>query len=124
MKTIMKTIEEIKDSIRIGFGKSKMYKRSVWNNAVKVMEFLSDTTKEVTRTYNGDGLEKYIPAVELTDEQVTIWALSYKRSLGLPIYVHEAVPELERIARELGVKPCDGIVVTEYFNRHPEERNN
>lgn len=116
-------LKEIIELIKIGFDKPKLYKRSVWNKTVKVMEFLSDNTNgEVVRTYFGSGLEKYRTKVEVNEEQLTIWALSYKRSLGFPILVGEAVPELERIARELGVKVNEGVVITEYFNRHPEER--
>lgn len=120
----MKT-QEIIESIKIGFDKPRLYKRSVWNKVVKVMEFLSDNTNgEVMRTNLGLGLEKYRTGVVINDEQLAIWALAYKRSLGLPILVEEAFPELERIARELGVKVNNGVVLTEYFNRHPEDRNN
>ena len=116
-------IQEVIEAIKIGFDKPKLYKRSVWNKTVKVMEFLVDNTNgEIVRTNLGSGLEKYRSEVLPTDEQLAIWALAYKRSLGFPILVEEAVPELERIARELGVKVNNGIVVTEYFNRHPEEK--
>lgn len=120
----MKT-QEIIEAIKIGFDKPKLYKRSVWNKTVKVMEFLSDNTNgEIVRTNLGSGLEKYRSEVEVNDEQLAIWALAYKRSLGLPILVEEAVLELEHIARELGVKVNDWVVVEEYFNRHPEEKSN
>ena len=110
---------EIIEAIKIGFDKPKLYKRSVWNKSVKIMEFLSDNTNgEITRTNLGSGLEKYRTKVDVNDEQLTIWALMYKRSLGLPILMEEAVPELERIARELGTTINNGIVITEYFNRH------
>lgn len=117
--------QEIIEAIKIGFDKPKLYKRSVWNKTVKVMEFLSDNTNgEIVRTNLGSGLEKYRSDVEVNDEQLVIWALTYRRSLGLPILLEEAVPELERIARELGVKVNNGVVLTEYFNRHPEEKSN
>lgn len=110
----MKT-QEIIEAIKIGFDKPKLYKRSVWNKTVKVMEFLSDNTDgEIVRTNLGSGLEKYRAEVEVNDEQLAIWALAYKRSLGFPILVEEAVPELESIARELGVEVNDGVVLTEY----------
>lgn len=119
----MKT-QEIIEAIKIGFDKPKLYKRSVWNKTVKVMEFLSDNTNgEIVRTNLGSGLEKYRAKVEVNDEQLTIWALAYKRSLGF-LLVAEAVPELESIARELGVEVNDGVVLTEYFNGHPEESSN
>ena len=117
--------QEIIEAIKIGFDKPKLYKRSVWNKTLKVMEFLSDNTDgEIVRTNLGAGLEKYKSEVEVNDEQLAIWALAYKRSLGLPTLVSEAVPELERIARELGVKTNNWDVMEEYFNRHPEERSN
>lgn len=116
-------IQEVITAIKIGFDKPKLYKRSVWNETVKVMEFLSDNTNgEITRTNLGLGLEKYRSEVEVNDEQLAIWALAYKCSLGLPISVEEATPELKRIARELGARVHDKAVVTEYFNRHPEEK--
>jgi hypothetical protein len=37
--------------------------------------------------------------------------------------VFETIPELNQIARELGIKVNDGKVLKEYFKRHPEERN-
>lgn len=114
----MKT-KEIIGLIKIGFDKPKLYKRSVWNKSVKVMEFLSDNTNgEIIRTNLGSGLEKYKTKVEVNDEQLAIWALMYKRSLGLSILMDEAIPELERIARELGTNINDGIVIEEYFNRY------
>lgn len=115
--------QEIIEAIKIGFDKPKLYKRSVWNKTVKVMEFLVDNTSgEIIRTNLGSGLEKYKSEVEINDEQLAIWALAYKRNLGLPILLEEAAPELERIARELGVKVNNGNVLVEYFNRHPEEK--
>lgn len=118
-------IQEIIEAIKIGFDKPKLYKRSVWNKTVKVMEFLSDNTNgEIVRTNLGSGLEKYRAEVVVNDEQLAIWALTYKRSLGSPILVGEAVPELKGIARELGAEVSDGVVIEEYFNRHPEEKSN
>ena len=35
----------------------------------------------------------------------------------------EALPELEAIAKELGVKVNNGKVLEEYFKRHPEEKS-
>ena len=37
--------------------------------------------------------------------------------------VFETLPELNQIARELGVNVNNGKVLEEYFKRHPEERN-
>ena len=34
----------------------------------------------------------------------------------------EVLPELEAIAKELGVKVNNGKVLEEYFKRHPEEK--
>lgn len=117
--------QEIIGAIKVGFDKPKLYKRSVWNKTVKVMEFLVDNTNgEIVRTNLGSGLEKYRAEVEVTEEQLAIWALMYKRSLGLPILLTEAVPELGRIARELGIGPNDVAVLREYFNRHPEDKFN
>ena len=116
------SIEEIITAIKVGFDRPNLYKRSVWNKSVKVMEFLSDNTNgEVKRTHLGWGLEKYKSEVEVNDEQLAVWALAYKRSLGLPILLREAVPELQRIARELGVKVNNAVVIMEYSKRHPKE---
>lgn len=114
--------QEIVDSIRVGLDKPKLYKRSVWNKAVKVMEFLTENTKQVIRLNTSSGLEKYKSLVETTDEQLAIWALAYKRTIGVPILFSEVVPELNSIARDLGVNVNNGVVLTEYFNRHPEDR--
>lgn len=35
----------------------------------------------------------------------------------------ESLPELEAIAKELGVKVNNGKVLEEYFKRHPEEKS-
>lgn len=110
-------LNEIMDAIKIGFDKPRLYKRSVWNKAVKVMEFLSDHTNgEIVRTGAGNGFEKYASKVEVNDEQLSIWAAKYKRSLGFPIRISEAMPELNRIARNLGVKVNNGKVLIEYAN--------
>lgn len=37
--------------------------------------------------------------------------------------VFETLPELNQIARELGVNVNSWKVIEEYFNRHPEERS-
>lgn len=37
--------------------------------------------------------------------------------------VFETLPELNQIARELGVNVNNWKVIEEYFNRHPEERS-
>lgn len=119
----MKT-QEIIEAIKIGFDKPKLYKRSVWNKVVKVMEFLSDNTNgEVMRTNLGLGLEKYKSTIEVNEEQLGVWALMYKRSLGETIYLTELGPELNRIARELGVSINDAAVLVEYSNRHSKGNN-
>lgn len=108
--------------IKVGFERPKWYKRSVWNKAVKVMEHLADTTNgEIVRTNLGGGLEKYTSKVEVTLEQLAIWATSYKRSLGETLHLTDTMPELRRIARELGVKVNNYVVLQEYYRRHPEE---
>ncbi len=117
-------IQEVIDIIKIGFDKPKLYKRSVWNKAVKVMEFLTENTKQIVRTNSGSGLEKYKSSVAVTDEQLAIWALQYKRFIGAPILLSEVFPELRRIARELNVAPNGREVLTEYFMRHPEDKIN
>ena len=74
-------LRDVTESIRIGFGKPKLYKRSVWNKAVKVMEFLSDNTDgEIVRTNLGSGLEKYRAEVEVTAEKLHTWALTYNKN--------------------------------------------
>lgn len=117
-------IQEIIETIKIGFDRPKLYKRSVWTKAVKIMEFLADNTNgEIVRTNLGNGLEKYKAEVEVNAEQLAIWALVYKRSLGVPILLDDVLPELERIARELGVAVNNGVVIIEYNKRHPEDRH-
>lgn len=113
------SVQEIIESIRIGFDKPKFYKRSVWNQSVKIMEFLSDNTEgEIVRTNLGLGLEKYRSTVPVNDEQLAIWALAYKRNLNQPVTLQESVPELNRIARELGVKACNPLALKEYLNKY------
>lgn len=116
-------VTEIVEAIKVGFDKPKLYKRSVWNKSVKIMEYLADHTAEVVRTYMGDGLEKYKPAVVLTEEKMYLWALTYKRSTEEPLLFEECIPELHVIARELGVDVGNISVLKEYFNRHPEDKN-
>lgn len=116
----MKAIEVV-ELIKVGFERPKWYKRSVWNKAVKVMEYLSDNTNhEVIRTYFGGGGVKYLATVEVTNEKLMEWAVSYKRSLGLPLSVVEMLPELTRIAEDLDVSVNNGAVLIEYRRRHPE----
>ena len=114
-------VAETKEAIKVGFDKPKLYKRSVWNKSVKVMEFLIQHTTEVVKKNFGPGLEKYQSLVELTEEKLHLWALAYKRSIGEQLLFEECVPELHVIARELGVKVNNIVVLTEYFNRHPED---
>lgn len=117
-------VSEAKELITIGFGQPKLYKRSVWNKAIKIMNVLVEKGK-VVRCNNGPGLEKYTTAEPITERGIAILALDYIRTLGVPTFtVEEAVPELEQIAEELGVKVNNGIVLSEYFNRHPEEKSN
>lgn len=74
-------LQEVIEIIRIGFDKPKLYKRSVWNKTVKVMEFLSDNTNgEIVRTNLGSGLEKYRAEVAVTDEKLSAWALAYNKN--------------------------------------------
>lgn len=114
----MKAIEVI-ELIKVGFERPKWYKRSVWNKAVKVMEYLSDNTDgEIVRTNSGGGDVKYVATVEVTDDKLMEWAVSYKRSLGFPL--SDALPELIRIAEALGVRVNNGAVLIEYRRRHPE----
>ena len=70
-------VTEIIEVIKVGFDKPKLYKRSVWNKAVKVMEYLVDHTTEVVRTNMGAGLEKYKPLTVLTEDKLYSWALAY-----------------------------------------------
>lgn len=114
-------VAEIVEAIKVGFDKPRLYKRSVWNKSVKIMEYLADHTTEVIRTHMGAGLEKYKSLVAPTEEKVYLWALAYKRSTKEPLLFEECVPELHVIARELGVKVNNAVVLTEYFNRHPED---
>lgn len=110
---------EIITLIKVGFDKPGLYKRSVWNKAIKVMEFLSDTTNgEVVRIASGFGLEKYKATVGVDEEKLSLWALSYLRNVGEPICLLDAAPEFNKIARELNTQPCDAKVYQEYFNRY------
>ena len=112
---------EIIDLIFAGLDKPKLYKRSVWNKAVKVMEFLADNTNgEVTRKDKGRGLEKY--EASNATKRVRVWALMYKRKIGAPLYFSDVLPELRIISKEIGVKINQGnAVLDEYFKRHPQD---
>lgn len=72
---------EITELIKVGFDKPRLYKRSVWNKAVKVMEFLADNTNgEITRTHSNLGLEKYTTK-NMTDSKIHSWAVTYQKSI-------------------------------------------
>lgn len=75
-------MDEVKESIIVGLGKPKLYKRSVWNKAVKVMEFLSDNTTEVIRKNMGPGLEKYQSLVKVDEAKLNQWADAYKKTIN------------------------------------------
>ena len=75
-------MDEVKESIIVGLGKPKLYKRSVWNKAVKVMEFLSDNTTEIIRKNMGPGLEKYQSLVKVDEAKLNQWADAYKKSIN------------------------------------------
>lgn len=74
-------IQETVDLIFIGFCKPQFYKRSVWNKAVRILEFLCDNTDgAVFRHDFGNGKQKYDSIVPRTMEQVTKWAYLYKNN--------------------------------------------
>lgn len=73
-------VTEVVELIRIGFSKPKLYKRSIWNKAVKVMEVLVTQTNEIEKTHLGSGLEKYRANVEITDNKLIEWANIYNNS--------------------------------------------
>lgn len=74
-------IQETVDLIFIGFCKPQFYKRSVWNKAVRILEFLCDNTDgAVFRHDFGNGRQKYDSIVPRTTEQVTKWAYLYKNN--------------------------------------------
>lgn len=74
-------IQETVDLIFIGFCKPQFYKRSVWNKAVRILEFLCDNTDgAVFRHDFGNGKQKYDSIVPRTTEQVTKWAYLYKNN--------------------------------------------
>lgn len=74
-------IQETVDLIFIGFCKPQFYKRSVWNKAVRILEFLCDNTDgAVFRHDLGNGKQKYDSIVPRTMEQVTKWAYLYKNN--------------------------------------------
>lgn len=82
-------ITEIVNLIKIGFDQPKFYKRSVWNKAVKVMEFLSDNTEgQVYRYDYGKGKAKYSTNIYLTERQLNIWANLYNNKLEKQIVTH------------------------------------
>lgn len=111
---------EIKNLIEVGFNKPKLFKRSIWNKAVKIMDFLVEVTNgEVTQKDMGPGLEKY--SASNIEDRIPLWTLLYKRHIGGTITVDDAAPELEMIAQEMGLKRNHGRVSMEYFRRHPEE---
>ena len=74
-------IQETVDLIFIGFCKPQFYKRSVWNKALRILEFLCDNTDgAVFRHDFGNGKQKYDSIVPRTMEQVTKWAYLYKNN--------------------------------------------
>lgn len=114
------TTKEIIESINIGFCQPKFYKRSVWNKAVKVMEYLSDNTNgEVSRHNFGPGKGKYT-STGITPYKLEIWALKYKMHIGEPLTMLDVVPAMEELSKELGVPTKSGEVFIEFYKRNPE----
>lgn len=107
---------EIITLIKIGFDRPKYYKRSTWNKAVKVMNYLVENTNgEVQKIHTGFGLAKYNTKVKITKEKINEWANQYKRSLDIPVVA--AIPELKEIAKNMNLPVNDGRVLREYFNK-------
>jgi hypothetical protein len=112
------TTQEIIQSIQIGFCQPKFYKRSVWNKAKKVMEFLCDNTNgEVVRHNFGPGMGKYTSECDVPSKTLE-WALLYKKSLA-PLTVTDALPLMEQVAEDMGLNVNNGKVLVEFFKRYP-----
>lgn len=109
---------EIAKSIKIGLDKPKYYKRSVWNTAEKIMEVLLQKNTDIRRVYRTNGNEKYASNVPVTEEQLNIWAMQYKKAVGEKVYVSDCISALNRIAVDLHTKVNDGRVLTEFNNRY------
>lgn len=111
-------VKEIMQVIAVGFCQPKLYKRSVWNKAKKVMEFLCDNTDgEVVRYNFGPGMGKYMSKCDIQKKTLE-WALLYKKSIR-PLTVTETLPLMERVAEEMGLDVNNEKVLVEFFNRYP-----
>ena len=77
-------MEEIINSIRIGFCQPKFYKRSVWNKALKVMNWLvKNTNGEVFEQDFGRGKGKFATRKDVNDATLREWATKYKQAINI-----------------------------------------
>lgn len=90
--------EDVMALISIGFCQPKFYKRSTWNKAKKIMEFLCENTDEVIRHDFGPGKGKYLSTGDVKTEE---WAILYLKSKGT---FRENVHRLERLSNKYGIK--------------------
>ena len=106
----MKT-KEIQQLIGIGLSKPKWYKRSVWNKAEKVMNFLCEKyPTEVVRVEAINGDREFVAK----HYQPIKWAIAYKKFIGEVILVTEAYEYMQVIAEERGLRPNSSEVFNLY----------
>lgn len=76
------TVTETMNLIRIGLDKPKHYKRSVWNQAKRVMDYLSENSDGEIYPFNkGEGNGQFATVSRLSDENLRRWAIKYLKSL-------------------------------------------
>ena len=77
IKNIVKLTDgELCGYIRIGFCQQKYYKRSAWETAVTLMEYLADNGEIVIRKDHGHGKGKYSTNFESLSMQAVIAKIS------------------------------------------------
>lgn len=110
-------MNEVMGLIRVGFDKPKFYKRSVWNSAIKVMDFLVvKTGGEISQCNKGPGMEKYTTRVVIDERSLYRWAYLYKSSNEKLTY-RDMRPEIDRIAKDMGLPVTSRKVLTAYFQQ-------
>lgn len=111
-------MEKTKELIRVGLDSPKLFKRSCWNSAVKVMEYLCKKfPDQIGAQDRGPGREKYYAKVAITDERLRKWALSYKYHNGDMIYLEDVLPELQEISKQKGIPINNAKILDEFRNQ-------
>lgn len=76
------TVTETMQLIRIGLDRPKHYKRSVWNQAKRVMDYLSTNSDGEIYPYDrGEGNGQFATVSRLSEENLRRWAIKYLQNL-------------------------------------------